>query len=62
MKSRPNRQNIERLLKAVDLAIKANGGEKWNPAWCHCDSGVGLCPCEYCAVYGFITTSSFVFV
>ena len=35
----------------IELAILANGGEKWRNDWCECDPDVGASPCRYCAIF-----------
>jgi len=43
---------LDRLLDAIDLAIRANngGGLEFRKEYCRCDASVGMVPCEYCAV------------
>lgn len=38
------------LIKQIDLAILANGGEDFRDNFCSCDPSVGYTPCEYCAI------------
>lgn len=54
-------ESKKKLLERIDLAIKANGGDKWRKEMCQCDPDVGFQPCEYCATYNaLIATKTFL--
>ena len=42
------------LVDDLPLAILANGGEEFREDLCKCDQDVGMCPCEYCAIFGML--------
>jgi hypothetical protein len=38
------------VLKDIELAMLANGGDEFIEEFCFCDSDVGMVPCQYCAI------------
>ena len=41
----------EGLLEHLDVAFLAIGGAEFQEKDCTCDTSVGYCPCQYCAIH-----------
>jgi len=45
------REDQNYVLGCIDLAIRANGGDRFRHKWCECEPEIGYAPCMYCAIY-----------
>ena len=56
-----NKITREILVRDIETALLAIGGEEWSEGYCECDPSVGITLCEYCAIHHALTNSkSFV--
>lgn len=46
------------LIEKIKLAQLANEGDVWQSKYCECDASVGMVPCQYCAIYDALKSTS----